>query len=454
MDWGTLGAAALGIAREFALLATTLFLIGGVDDLAVDLLWLWRGRGPKRNRRAPQTNVSRIVVALPAWREDELIFATAAAMARSWSGDDDVRIVIGVYANDPSTLAAARRAEGADARISVAVNPRAGPTTKGDNLGSIWAHVERGLDGFAPDALLIHDAEDRVQAEELIAVRAALAQAHYAQLPVVPDLLPSWVANHYADEFAEAHAKELPLRAALGVALPTAGAGCAFRVEAIAALSELRAGAPFEPGSLTEDYEAGVRLSAKGLAGAMVDARDASGRRIAVHAPFPTQLGAALRQKTRWVRGVSLDGWDRLGWPVPSDSSFLRRWLWRWMLWRDRRALLAALALFLSYTAVALWAIGTAIEAKQAAQVSSALEWAVLATGAMLVWRLVLRVGFTARIYGWRVGIAALPRTIGANVILICVAARAFLGYRRGRAGAPLHWDKTDHPQPTLEAAE
>lgn len=447
MDWGLLGAALLGCARECALFAAVLLLIGGADDVALDLLWLHRGRGPKRHGRAPRRDIRRIVVALPAWEEGALIAATTRAMGGAWSSDDDVRFVIGVYANDPATVSAARAAAAADARVSLAVNPRPGPTTKGDNLGSIWAFVERELAAFDPNALLIHDAEDRVQREELAAVRASLADAHYTQLPVIPDIGPSWVGNHYADEFAEAHAKELPLRAALGVALPTAGAGCAFRVEAIRALADLRGGAPFEPRSLTEDYEAGIQLARAGFVGAMIDARGDDGRPIAVRSPFPTQLGAALRQKTRWVRGVALDGWDRLGWPVPEDASLARRTIWRWMLWRDRRPVLAAIALVVSYASALMWLAGVLAGAPATALPGWA-PWLASATAALLLWRLAVRAAYTARIYGWRQGVRSLPRQFGANLILILVARRAVLQYRAGRAGAPLHWDKTDHPQP------
>ena len=51
-----------------------------------------------------------------------------------------------------------------------------------------------------------------------------------------------------------------------------------------------------------------------------------------------------MRQKTRWVHGIALQSWDRLGW---SGSA-----VQRWMTLRDRRGPLAALLLFIAYLLV------------------------------------------------------------------------------------------------------
>ena len=87
--------------------------------------------------------------------------------------------------------------------------------------------------------------------------------------PVLPEPLPdsSWVSGHYCDEFAEAHAKTLVVRDALGAALPAAGVGCAFDRAILARLAAERGGGygPFSVESLTEDYELG--LTVKGLGG-------------------------------------------------------------------------------------------------------------------------------------------------------------------------------------------
>src|SRR5690606_32441946 len=50
---------------------------------------------------------------------------------------------------------------------------------------------------------------------------------------------------------------------------------------------------------------------------------------------FPRSFAAAVRQRTRWVMGISLQGWERHGWRAPA-----RQWYW---LWRDRKGLLGNL---------------------------------------------------------------------------------------------------------------
>ena len=62
-----------------------------------------------------------------------------------------------------------------------------------------------------------------------------------------------------------------------------------------------------------------------------------AGRSIATRAYFPATLDAAVAQKARWMTGIALAGWDRLGW-----SGGLAE---RWMRLRDRQSVLAALVL-------------------------------------------------------------------------------------------------------------
>src|SRR4029450_6164782 len=91
--------------------------------------------------------------------------------------------------------------------------------------------------------------------------------AALVQLPVVPLIDPNshWVAGHYADEFAEAHMKELVVREAVGAAIPLAGVGCAVERVALSRLAARHDGRPFAGASMTEDYEMGLRLGAIGV---------------------------------------------------------------------------------------------------------------------------------------------------------------------------------------------
>ena len=71
---------------------------------------------------------------------------------------------------------------------------------------------------------------------------ALIERFDLVQLPVLPLIDPGsrWIGGHYADEFAEAHGKELVVREAIGASLPSAGVGCAISRDALAALAEAR----------------------------------------------------------------------------------------------------------------------------------------------------------------------------------------------------------------------
>ena len=186
-----------------------------------------------------------------------------------------------------------------DPRIRLVINDDDGATTKGACLNRIWRRVadDAATGGFSADALVLHDAEDMVDAAAPAVIAGALAGCDYVQLPVLAlgGGGPDWVGGHYSDEFAEAHLKDMPVRSALGAALPTSGVGCAFRITALAAIAG-RDG-PFAADSLVEDYELGLRLSARGYRGRFVRARDDDGRLVATRALFPATLAASVRQE-------------------------------------------------------------------------------------------------------------------------------------------------------------
>jgi bacteriophage N4 adsorption protein B len=438
------------VAFELSLFAAVIFLLFGIEDLVVDILWMGLVAVQRVDRRsvvapAPFRQPPRhFAVAIPAWREAAVIGAMLANLRRRWP-HDDIRIVVGVYPNDIGTMLAALRAARNDPRIRLAINARPGPTTKGDCLNRIWRAIreEAEAGGFTADALLIHDAEDVVDAQELAVLGAALTTHDYAQLPVIPLMAAKdhWVGRHYCDEFAEAHGKEMPVRSAIGAPLPTAGVGCAFTM---AALRRLDSGdGPFCADCLTEDYELGVRLARIGARGVFVRRRDGDGRLVASRALFPARIDDSVKQKTRWLRGIALDGWDRLGWPV-GRGALMQRALGIWMLWRDRRVVLAAAAIACGYAALALALAGWAMDTPMPV-VERWVGWLLIANLALLLWRLAMRGWQTARVYGPAQGGMAVLRQPVSNIILIMTAWRALFGYVRQRKGQIPVWDKTDH---------
>lgn len=452
----------LTTGRELVLFASAGILLIGIDDLLFDMLWL-----AYRRRKAPEPEGApldgRLAVFIPAWDEAAVLPAMLRRTLAAWAGED-VRLYVGCYPNDPATIAAVAPLVAGEARLRLVIGSNAGPTTKGDNLNRLWAALcaDERAENMRFAAIVLHDAEDHVHAEELVLYRRHLAHHAMVQIPVVPMIGRSarWVGGHYGDEFAEAHGKELSLRCALGLPVPSAGVGCALTRDALALLARQRGGLPFRADSLTEDYEVGMLIGALGLGCRFVDAVGRGGDRIVSRGEFPGRMELAVRQKARWIAGIALAGWEHLGWldrrGVRPAGGRGAGWLARWMLWRDRRAPLAAIVMLAAYlgTAVSLLAaIGRLLFGWRAMEAGQGMPVLVGVGVLLLLWRLAMRVGFTARCHGWREGLYAVPRAVIANMIAILAARRAVSIYARMIRSGVVVWDKTAHPDASAAPA-
>ena len=101
------------VSREAMLFAAIGFLIGGLDDLAVDLAWCWTAR-VRRARAVPALldayapTPRRIAVFVAAWDEAEVIGAMLrATLARI--DHPDYRLYVGTYPNDRATIVAGQK---------------------------------------------------------------------------------------------------------------------------------------------------------------------------------------------------------------------------------------------------------------------------------------------------------------------------------------------------------
>jgi bacteriophage N4 adsorption protein B len=446
------------LMREAALFAACGFLVLGLSDVAVDLVWLgrraWRPFAPPPtvDEMLDPASAGFLAIFVPAWDEVSVIGDMLRRALSAW-GDGDWRIYVGVYPNDPATATAVSAI--ADPRLRLVTGPSPGPTTKADCLNNLWLALlaDEAAEDRRAKAIVLHDAEDVVHPAELRIFDSLSERFDLVQLPVVPLIDPDsrWIGGHYADEFAESHAKEMVVRQAIGAALPSAGVGCAFSRAGLDRIAEAAGGLPFDAASLTEDYELGLKIAAAGGTGAFVRFRSGpSGRPVATREYFPGTLGAAVAQKARWMTGIALAGWDRLGWSGG--------WAETWMRLRDRQSLLAAFLLFAGYLALALWLVVKALEGTTGiapAPLPDGLSLLVAANMGLLTWRLALRAAFTASLYGWREGFRAVPRAAVSNLVAMLAAAHALARYRamRRRGGSP-SWVKTRHAFPAEVPAE
>jgi adsorption protein B len=445
--------------RELLLILAVAIALSGIDDLFIDMVFFVRSGWRRltiyrRHRRATAQSLRRpdpapIAIIVPAWDEAAVIGAMLTNLLTRMDYPDYL-VFVGLYPNDPAGMAAVRRID--DPRLRVIVCGRPGPTTKSDCLNHLWAAVvaDEQASGRRFKAVVLHDAEDVIHPQELWIHDALIPRLAMVQLPVMPlpDPRSRWVSGHYLDEFAESHAKDLVVREALGAAVPSAGVACAIDRNYLGHIADAAAGHPFDARCLTEDYELGYRIKALGGRGALVRVRSGNDRVVvATREHFPASFDAAVRQKSRWLTGIALAGWDRLGWP----GGFFERY----MLVRDRKALLTSALSMVAYATAVLVLIDVAIQrawpqtAVLPPLMTPTITLLLWFNAGMLVWRLVMRAGFAAYGYGPAEGLRAIPRALVSNVINAAAAWHAVGRYRATLAtGTALVWDKTSHQFP------
>lgn len=448
---------------ELMLFAGFWFVIGMIDEMAVDVAWIWllvrrRARSPWLREDISQRQLTGVAaVFIPAWREAGVIGTTIRHALGAWA-QADLRLYVGCYRNDPATIAAAMHAAAGDCRVRLVIHDRDGPTTKADCLNRLYGALSEDemRQGQRARFVVLHDAEDMVHPAALVVMDAALDGAGFVQLPVRPELMAEsrWVSGHYADEFTEAHAKAMVVRDALGAALPAAGVGCAIARDILTDLADARKAelertegpangrraGPFAAECLTEDYELGWRIARSGRRGRFLRLRDSAGQLIATRSYFPGTVSEAVRQKTRWIHGIAFQSWDRLGW--------WGRGVNLWMAVRDRRGPMLAVVLFVAYSLVILAAgLGAAEAAGLVEPLESPAELRLLMGLCLagLAWRLVFRIAFTAREYGLAEGLRSILRIPISNLIAIIAGRRALFAYVRTLNGSAVRWDKTEH---------
>jgi len=430
-------------------------LISGLDDLVVDAAWLFswlRGivkpsaklfpPGPRQLNAAPQRTIAILV---PLWHEHDVIASMLEhnIAAICYSG---YHFFVGVYPNDDRTQDAVQAIADRFPNVHLALCPHDGPTSKADCLNWIYQrlilHEEQNGGHF--DIVITHDAEDLIHPEELRWINFYAARFDFIQTPVLALHTPFFALTHgvYCDEFAEYHTRDMAVRPLLRGFVPSSGVGTGYRRDALEKLARSAANKIFEPEALTEDYENGLRLFRLGCSQTFVPLVHPYGSKdfVATREYFPQKWTAAMRQRTRWVMGISLQTWERHGWNGKPGEVY-------WM-WRDRKGLLAN-PLSLLANVVFVYGLATAIW-QRVTPLSVELCWATFTIQCI---RLAVRIGCVARVYGTKFALGVPVRAVYANALNATATFNALGRYAVARARhQPLKWLKTDHAYPNRAA--
>jgi len=428
-------------------------LLSGLDDLFINLAYLCRGRKqfdwPDESEldRSPER---RIAILVPLWHEDgviERMLERNLATIRYRNYD----IFAGVYPNDKPTVRAVQRVARRNSRVHLSMCPHGGPTSKGDCLNHAYRCMKNHETsrGIRFEIVMLHDAEDLVHPESLRLVSFFSRDYQMVQVPVLP-LPTGWrdvTHGVYCDEFAENQSKDIPVRQRLGGFLPACGVGTGFERAALDRLGAQRDGRIFDPKSLTEDYDTGYCFHALGFRQVFLPVRMEPGGAVATREYFPRTFRTAARQRSRWVAGIALQGWERHGWQVP--------WRQAYWFWRDRKGLAGNLlspainllflygcaGYFTSACGCQPWRLGALIDQRLAIVYSATFMLSAMQTG--------MRVWLCSRVYGWRFAAGAPLRMPWANLVNCAATTAALVQFIRARRSRQtLAWRKTEHVYP------
>jgi adsorption protein B len=221
----------------------------------------------------------------------------------------------------------------------------------------------------------------------------------------------------------------------------------------------------FRTNSFTEDYDVAVRVHELGMrttfvsnpVGYSIDINEDNGQPtvlthnlpIATREFFPSDLGGAYRQRARWLIGIIFQGIAEIGWRGGLATKYFFS--------RDRKSLITNPTVIVGYFVLASLVLvelylayyGDGTPHPYVFLNSDLVFKLFLVNIFFLVWRLLHRMYFTARIYGLTHGLMSAPRLIVASFVNFFATMRATRIYLHHRAtGKPLVWDKTAHAYP------
>jgi adsorption protein B len=446
-----------------------IYFISGTQDFVYDVgaYWLrfWRRYTYRKQPRLSLERLrareqQRIAVMVPAWNEGEVVASMVDNIIKRVEYDN-YSIFVGTYPNDQATQSCVDRLALEYPQIIKVVTARPGPTTKADCLHNVLATIRKHEEakGVNFDIILMHDAEDWVHPQEFLLHNYLIPSVDVVQVPILP--FPSkwtkWVHWIYADEFSENHMKDVPVREKISGFVPYAGTGTGFSRKVIDYLSDEHDGHVFNESSMTEDYSMSKKIREAGLKSVFVNVLladdDSPWWRPLCKRPmfvsnwsyFPMDWTRSVRQKARWIIGISLQEWEQSGWEG--------NWLMKENFVKDRKVFVAASASFLGYFVLlyfVIYALGqTHVLPFKLLPIlipGTPLAHLVAFCTFFMVLRVTQRITWVGLTYGLGPGLLSVPRLIVGNVLNGLATFRAlkvFSDSRRGRAA--VRWDNTQH---------
>lgn len=461
------------IIQVIGLLVALGFIFFGIDDLLWDIFNIVRkirygeaGRLPVERLDSVPSKLLAVIVA--AWHEDNVLEAVIENMISSLQYPRSMfHVFIGVYPNDDATIEVVRKIEKAFDNVHMVINVRPGPTCKADNINNIVRYIKKFEDErrwrFA--SITIHDSEDVVHPYELKLTNYLLDSYDVLQFPVIPlqrmpklkNIFNSMTLGTYADEFAENHYRTMGSREAMSAVVPSAGTGYAVSH----AILDVFGDEPLCPeDSLTEDYKLSLILAEKGFnthfvlekVPRLMDNNTVRWDFVATRSFFPDTFKTAVRQKTRWIYGITMQSAKFSEIFKSHNMGFAGRY----SLYKDLKAKLSNLMVLPGYLVFIYYIVSLFVSVPYMyPQGSLSYDLCVFLT-IMMVFRQLMRAVAITNFYGFRSMAVAclLPplmpiRLVWGNIINMTATVKAwklnYIGAGTKKKTKKVAWSKTDH---------
>ncbi|MGL5541483.1 MAG: glycosyltransferase, partial [Erysipelotrichaceae bacterium] len=384
-------------------------------------------------------------------------------------------LFLGVYPNDEATMDVAKRLAQRHYNVHVIVNAVPGPTSKAQNINHVIKEIRKVEEqmNWRFSAFTVHDAEDVVHPYELKVTNHLIEQYPALQFPVFPivykptfrNFFKNLTSGTYADEFAENHFLVVSSRNDAHAFVPSAGTGFSLSRQVVESFEGQDI---LDNHSLTEDYKLSLTLFQQGFPlhyvleriPRVAENRKISWDYIATRSLFPHTYKTALRQKTRWIRGITMQSLSLKELMHLKKISFVARY----SMYRDQKAKIGNLLAFIGYP-VFLYFIFSMFYELPTIYPKGSLSWSLsLLVTLMMIERQIFRAIAIFNIYGLRSVFFAslLPpgipiRTIWGNFINFSATIRAYYlqffnvkaspvkKNKKAKAAPAPHWDKTEH---------
>ena len=237
---------------------------------------------PERDDRL----LPRYTVLVPVYHEANVIGELMGNLGALDYPAEKLEVLVLLESDDTETIEAARAAE-PPATVRLVIVPDAQPKTK-PKACNVGLFLARG------DLLVIYDAEDRPDPQQLRKAVAAFEQAG-AETICMQARLRYWnyatnlLTRMFTLEYGYWFGTMLPGLDRMALPIPLGGTSNHFRVP------ELRALIGWDPHNVTEDADLGLRAAVEGYRVGVIDS-DTEEEACA-------QLRPWIRQRTRWIKG-------------------------------------------------------------------------------------------------------------------------------------------------------